>query len=128
MLRLVFRQSFGLAALFLFAAIASGKEPLEAVEQKSLAVAGDVQITLHLGAGTVHIYGSDENVIRITAMKKAYTKERLDGIKVEVAVTGDTADITTTFPPKPKGLSIADRSGTVDYMLIVPQSCTLKEV
>ncbi|HEY0369733.1 MAG TPA: hypothetical protein VGC85_09070 [Chthoniobacterales bacterium] len=128
MLRLVLRQSLPLAALFIFVGIACGKEPLEAVERKEFPVAENVQITLRLTDGTVHIYGSNENVVRVTAFKKAYTKERLDGMKVDVAVNGQGAEITTIFPPKPQGLSIADRSGTVDYMLIVPQSCTLKEV
>jgi len=107
---------------------ALAKQPLEETITKEYPVTANLRLTLHLTDGTVHIYGSDQNVIKLTAIKKAYTKERLDAIKVDVTVNGDSAVIETVFPPKPTGLSIADRSGTVDYSLLVPQTCTISEL
>ncbi|MDQ6859622.1 MAG: DUF4097 domain-containing protein [Verrucomicrobiota bacterium] len=114
-----------LLSLVAFAS-AAAKQPLEQIERKDYPVTANVALTLRLADGTVHIYGSDQNVIKLTAIKKAYTQERLDQIKVGVTVNGDAATIETTFPANPGGLSLADRSGTVDYVLLVPQTCTIK--
>lgn len=112
----------------LAACSAFAREPLEDIVRADYPVSSKVAITLRVAEGTVHIYGSNEDLIKVTAIKKAYTKERLDRIKVDVAINGDRAVIETTFPPKPQGLSIADRSGTVDYILLVPQTCSLAQV
>lgn len=118
-----------LATLVLFVVgDAFAKQPFEAIERKEIPVAPDIALSVELGDGTVHVYGSNENVIKLLAIKKAYSKERLDAIKVDVSVTAEAALVTTTFPPKPNGLSLADKSGTVDYVLIVPQTCTLKNI
>jgi|SRR5947209_12006352 len=117
-----------LAALFLFALSAAGKEALENIQQNEYPVSPNTTFTLRLGEGTVHVYASNENIVKLTAIKKAYTQERLDGIKVDAQVSPDAVEIVTTFPPKPHGLTTADRSGTVDYILLVPQTCTIKEI
>src|SRR4051794_4432356 len=121
------RRGFA-ALLLIFSSTAFGKQPLEGIQRGDYPVPPDVAITLRLGDGTVHIYGSGDNVIELTAIKKAYTKERLDAIKVEVTVNGDSAAIETTLAPKAQGLSVEDRSGTVDYILLVPQTCSLKSI
>jgi DUF4097 and DUF4098 domain-containing protein YvlB len=107
---------------------AAAKQPLEDIVRSTYPVAPNVRLSLRLAEGTVHIYGSDEPAIKVTAIKKAYTQERLDAIQVNVTINGDEAAIETVFPPKPKGLSIADRSGTVDYTLLVPQTCTITKL
>ena len=58
-------------------------------------------------------------------IRKAFSQERLDELKVNVAIDGDDAVIETAFPPKPEGWSTSDRSGTVEYLINVPQHCTI---
>jgi hypothetical protein len=113
------------ALLVLVSSSASGKQVLEHIVASTHAVVPNVRLSFRLGDGTVHIYGSDEPALKVTAIKKAYTQERLDAIQVNVTVNGDEAAIETVVPPKAPGLSTADRSGTVDYTVLVPQTCTI---
>jgi hypothetical protein len=117
------RWIFALVALACSNAL--GKQALEHIEQRTYPVVPNVRLSFRLTDGTVHLYGSDEPAIKITAIKKAYTQERLDAIQVNVTLNGDEAVIDTVMPPKAPGLSTADRSGTVDYTLLVPQTCTI---
>lgn len=78
--------------------------------------------------GRIYIYGSDTPQLRVKAVRRAFTKERLEGIKVDVAITGDSAAIETIYPPSPLGSLLADRSGTVDYTILLPQTCSLSKV
>jgi len=93
-------------------------------------------VTLHVrnGDGRIYIYGSEENEMKVTAVKRAFTKARLDVIAIRVAVTGDTATggdiatIETIIPPlSPGGGLTQDRSGTVEYTIIVPQNCSVAQ-
>lgn len=110
-----------LAAGSLFA-----KPAFEEVERQEYPVNPDVAISIRVPEGTIHVYGSDDNVVHLMAIKKAYTRDRLAAIKVEVHATRERVAVTTMLPPKHNGLSLADRSGTVDYVLFVPQTCTLE--
>jgi hypothetical protein len=117
-----------LALVCLTTGSASAAQVLEEIVRQNYPVTANVSISLRNTDGTVHIYGTDDREIKLVAIKKAYTKERLDGIKVNVTLKDNAAAIETVFPPKPQGLSVADRSGTVDYNLFVPQTCTLSTI
>jgi hypothetical protein len=71
--------------------------------------------------GSIQVYGSDAAELTLKAIKRAYSVERLNGIRVQVTVRDGSASLETIFPPKPKWWRLSDRSGTVDYILIVPQ-------
>lgn len=116
------------ALLLISSSTAFSKQPLVEIEQKEVAVPANVTLNVRLAEGTVHVYGADGPVIKLVAIKKAYTKERLERIKVNVKLEGDAAAIETTLPPKETGLSTADRSGTVDYILLVPQTCSIAQL
>ncbi len=120
------RWIFALVALACSNAV--GKQAFEHIVENTYPVVPNVRLSLRLGDGTVHLYGSEEPAIKVTAIKKAYTKERLDAIQVNVTVNGDEAVIDTVLPPKTPGLSTADRSGTVDYTILVPQTCTITKL
>src|SRR6185437_14050098 len=45
---------------------------------------------------------------------------------VDVKATQNSVTITTTFPPRKNALS--DRSGTVDYIIIVPQTARIADL
>src|SRR6478735_1573207 len=102
--------------------IAAGAPLLEIV-QKTFPLSPNTAISIRNTDGTIYIYGSEVPELKVYARKKAYSKERLDGIAINVSIDGDRASIDTAYPPKPDGLSLKDRSGTVDYVILVPETC-----
>jgi len=121
-------SKLALSSLFLACASTWAAPALVETIERTYAVGPKVTLSVRNTDGTIYIYGSDQDEIKISARKKAYTKERLDGISVQVNAQGDSVRIETAYPPKPEGLTLADRSGTVDYFIIVPQTCTLTMV
>jgi hypothetical protein len=107
--------------------IATGA-PLQEIVEKIFPLSPNAAISIRNTDGTIYIYGSEVPELKVYARKKAYSKERLDGIAINVSIDGEKATIDTAFPPKPEGLSLKDRSGTVDYMILVPQTCALPQV
>jgi hypothetical protein len=91
----------------------------EIVEQK-YTVAPNATLSISNTDGSIRVYGSDGAEISIQAIKKAYTAERVKGIVVDVKATGNSVAINTSFPPRKNAVS--DRSGTVDYIVIVPHT------
>ena len=103
-------------------------ELFQDVFERTIPVAPDVTVTVRNIDGTIYLYGAKEPRIRITARKRAFSKARLDGISVNVANEGKTVSIDTIYPKNPTGLSLADRSGTVDYLILLPETATLAHV
>jgi hypothetical protein len=116
------------AALF-FAAF-SGPAPAakvleEKIEQK-YSLDPDATLSISNTDGSIRIYAAETSEISIQATKRAYTDERLKGIVVDVQATRKAIAIGTTFPPRKNALS--DRSGTVDYIVIVPQAIKITQL
>src|SRR5437899_9368614 len=57
--------------------------------------------------------------MRVHAVKKAYSRARLAQIAVSVDLKPGSVAIGTKFPPRPQW-GLFDRSGTVDYTVVVP--------
>ena len=77
--------------------------------------------------GIVRVYGSQASDMRVQAIKRAYTRERLKQIVVDVSVQPNAVSIETNFPPKPTW-GLFDRSGTVEYTIVVPQTANLSRL
>lgn len=79
--------------------------------------------------GSISIYGAGGDVreVRVETLKKAYTPERLKAISTRVTAQSDSISIETIYPPDPAG-KFADRSGTVDYVIVVPQNATISRL
>jgi hypothetical protein len=97
----------------------------EIVEQKYDVDAGASLSVANID-GSIRIYAADGPQISIQAIKKAYTPERLQKIAVDVKATRNSIAITTSFPPRKNVLS--DRSGTVDYIIVVPQTTRITQL
>jgi hypothetical protein len=99
----------------------------EEVDQKYVL---DPNATLNVSNtdGSIRIYGSNTSEISIQAIKRAYTQERLRGIVVDVKATPKSVAIETIMPPRKEGLSLSDRSGTVEYIVIVPQTVRITKL
>jgi hypothetical protein len=116
-----------LTAFLLFAqpATAAAEVLEETIEQK-YALDPDATLTISNTDGSIRIYAAETSEIFIRATKKAYTAERLKGIVVDVQASRKTVTVATTFPPRKSALS--DRSGTVDYTVIVPHAIKISQL
>ncbi len=116
------------AALF-FAGMATSRSAIpEDIIEQSYEIAPTANVSIRNTDGRIYVYGSNEARLEIRAMRRAFSQERLEAIQVKVTIENNTVVIDTIFPP-PAGTSfLADRSGTVDYMILLPQRCSLSEV
>ncbi|HEX4652892.1 MAG TPA: hypothetical protein VH227_01460 [Candidatus Udaeobacter sp.] len=90
-------------------------------------VESNTNVTIENGDGSVLLYGSNVNEMRVHAVKKAYKRARLAQMAIDVSATPGSVSITTKFPPKPKW-GLGDRSGTVDYTIVVPASASVSQL
>jgi len=100
---------------------------LEEVFEQVYAIEPTANVTVTNDDGAVFIYGSNINEMRVEAIKKAYTRERLKQIAVNVSVQEGSVSIETSIPKKQKW-GFSDRSGTVDYTIIVPATANLSRL
>jgi hypothetical protein len=115
------------ASLLLFAQPISGAtKVLEETVEQNYSLDPDATLRISNTDGAIRIYAAETSEIFIKATKKAYTAERLQGIVVDVQATRKMVAINTTFPPRKNAVS--DRSGTVDYIVIVPQAIKITQL
>lgn len=96
----------------------------EEVSEKVYTVESDANISIHNQDGAILVYGSDGNEMRVVAVKKAYSYERLSQIAIDVSIRADAVSLTTKFPPQPNW-AVSDRSGTVEYTIVVPATASI---
>ena len=97
---------------------------LEETFEQTYTIEPTAHITVANGDGAVFVCGSNTNEMRVQAIKRAYTRERLKQIAVNVSIQPGSISINTKFPPKPKW-ALFDRSGTVDYTIVIPATANL---
>ena len=115
--------SFGLAlCLMLLVSHLGAGEVVEEVVTQTQALDSDATLSVRNRDGAIRVYGGNSSEISIQAIKRAYTAERLKSIVVDVKATAKNIAIETIFPARESALSLADRSGTVEYIITVPPS------
>jgi Putative adhesin len=77
--------------------------------------------------GAVLVYGANTNEIRVHTTKKAYSYMRLKEIAISVSVQSTSVSINAKFPPSPRW-ALFDRSGTVDYTIVVPATANISQL
>jgi hypothetical protein len=97
---------------------------LEETFEQTYTIEPTANVAVTNGDGAVFVYGSNTTEMRVQAVKRAYTRERLKQIAVDVSIQPGSVSISTKFPPKPKW-ALFDRSGTVDYTIVVPATANL---
>ena len=112
--------------LFFANAVIAG-EVLEDVVEQRFPIEPSGTFSLRAIDGTVEIYGSDSREVKIVAVKKAFSPERLNAITIRVDAKRDSVTIETTPPPAPRH-NFSDRSGTVEYTINVPQTARIARV
>jgi hypothetical protein len=101
---------------------AAGVEVLEEMIEQKYVLDRDATLSISNIDGSIRVYAGDAGEISIQAIKRAYTLDRLKQIVVEVKTTPKSVVIETILPPKKSGFDLSDRSGTVEYNLIVPNT------
>jgi hypothetical protein len=97
---------------------------LEEVSEKVYTVESDANISIHNQDGAILVYGSDVNEVRVVAVKKAYSQERLNQIAIDVSTKPGAISITAKFPSRPKW-TFRDPSGTVDLTIVIPATARI---
>jgi hypothetical protein len=124
------RRRFHLLVVLVLCALWSGPafavELLEDIVDQKFEVDADVTLSVQNIDGSIRVYATEQPVVKVQAIKKAYNAERLQGIVVDTRATPKSVAITTSFPPRKNALS--DRSGTVDYIIVVPQTARITQL
>jgi hypothetical protein len=102
---------------------AKSTAPLEETLKETYPLDANAAVSVTNEDGSIRIYGGGDE-LKVQAVKKAYSSERLRRIKINIVRAAESAVITTEYPPKPKW-GFSDRSGTVDYIVVVPETARL---
>ena len=102
----------------------ANKIVLQEFSEKIYAVESNTSISVHNRDGAVLIYGSNLNELRVRSTKKAYSRERLNQIAIDVSTQPGAISVTAKFPPHPRW-RFPDHSGTVDCTIVVPATATI---
>ena len=116
----------GCVLWLLFARALSAVELLEEIVDQKYDVDADVTLSVQNIDGSIRVYAAEQPVITVQAIKKAYNSDRLQGIVVDTKATPKSVAITTSLPLRKNALS--DRSGTVDYIIVVPQTAKITQL
>lgn len=92
---------------------------LEEIVEQVYTIEPSANVSIENRDGAVLIYSSDGNELQVRAVKKAYSRERLNQIAIDVSIKSGAVSVSTKFPPQPKW-ALFDRSGTVDYTIVLP--------
>jgi len=109
--------------LFFANGVAAG-EVLQDVVERRFPLDPTGTFSLRAIDGTVEIFGTDSREVKIVAIKKAFSPERLNAIAIRVDARHDAVNIETTPPPAPRH-HFSDRSGTVEYTINIPQTARI---
>jgi hypothetical protein len=102
----------------------TNKTVLEEIAEQIYTVEPNTELSVHNRDGAVLIYGSDVNELRVRSTKKAYSRERLNQIAIDVSAKPGAISVTAKFPPQPRW-PFSDHSGTVDCTIVVPATATI---
>jgi hypothetical protein len=116
-----------LIALSLVGCRPKSERLLEQSFEQTIQVEPNVRFSLKNTDGSIRLYGAATRQIKIQAIKKAYNQDRLEKISVSVTAQPGAVSIDTVYPPKPR-LGLSDRSGTVDYIVIVPETAIVSRL
>ncbi len=80
--------------------------------------------------GPVHISSWDRNEVKVDAVKRADTKERLDEAKIEIDSGKDYLSIRTKYPDHNNNWNWGSHNNpaSVEYTLTVPRAASLDEI
>ena len=104
--------------------LAQAAPPLQAPSEQFFQLTLDGTIEIENSGGSIHLFGWYQPQVRVATVRKAYSAARLKEIRVESKAEAASLKLRTVIP-EAHGL-FADRSGTVDYTVNVPERARLK--
>ena len=92
-------------------------------------ISADGRIELDNINGPVHITSWDRNEVKLDAVKRAWTKERLDQARIEINASANSLSIRTQYPGHDNTWNGRhDDPASVEYTLVVPRRARLDEI
>jgi hypothetical protein len=107
------------ALLMLLNGCGTNDTVLEEIVEQVYTIEPSANVSIQNRDGAILVYGSDGNELQVRAVKKAYSRERLNQIAIDVSIKPGAVSVSTKFPPQPQW-ALSDRSGTVDYTIVLP--------
>jgi DUF4097 and DUF4098 domain-containing protein YvlB len=77
--------------------------------------------------GDVHINVWDQNSVKVDAVKRARTQQRLSEVTIDVTNTADSVKIKTDYPENKSNYGREDSPATVEYTLTIPRIASLHD-
>lgn len=105
-----------------------GAETVEDLVEEKYPINADAALSIRNTAGAIRVYGGNVSEITIKAVKRAFSADRLKQIVVEVKAAPEEVKVQTIMPPQKGSLSLEDRSGTVDYTIVVPNTIRIAQL
>lgn len=124
---LPWRSIFLSALACLIAGCNPGNRILEETIEQTYPLSPRGTVSIRNDQGSIHVYGSDIEEVRLEALKRAYSKQRLHTIITQVTARSGSVSIESIFP-KTSRWGFSDSSGTIDYALLVPQGATIEHI
>jgi len=100
---------------------------LEETFERLYAIQPNTDISIQNHDGAVLVYGGNTNELLIYATKRAYSRKRLKEIAIDVSLQPTSGSINTRFPPK-RRWGLFDRSGTIDYTIVLPATARISQL
>jgi hypothetical protein len=122
--RHTFRQLVAVVLLSLSGCGSESDRVLEETFERLYTIQPTADINIQNRDGAVFVYGSNTNEMQVHATMKAYSRMRLKQIAVDVSVQPTSVSISTQLPAQPRW-ALFDRSGTVDYTIVVPATANI---
>ena len=121
-------RQIAIVLLLSLAGCGSESDPvLEETFERVYTVQPNTDISIQNRDGAVLVYGANTNELQVHATKRAYSRMRLREIAIDVSVQPTTGSIRTKFPPKPRW-ALFERSGTVDYTILLPATASISQL
>ena len=122
-----FRLIFVACLLSLIGCGPASDRVLEETVEQSYKIEPTTSISIKNVDGSIQVYGSPAHEMTLQAIKRAYSAKRLKQMAVDVSVQPGTVAIETTFPREPTW-GLRDRSGTIDYTIVVPDTASISRL
>jgi len=122
-----------LAALFVLAMQAHGSEQGSETEEfhQTYPLPAGGGIELENINGAVHISAWDRNEVKVDAVKRAWSKQRLDEAKMQINASDSSISIRTEYPEHNHTFwndGRENQSASVEYTLTIPRNARLDSV
>lgn len=121
-----------MSSLAASSALTQNSQELREELNRTFPLSSGGRVTLENIAGKVKIAAWDRNEVKVEAVKRAYTRERLSEVQININSNGDSLDIQTEYPEHNyrfnKGEDRRNSLASVDYTLTVPRNARLEGI